>query len=398
MSHTVLKTSDPLFVQAVARLRTSKKDLEATRPPHVCSLTRCNPQGEASLYPGQPQLTCNVFLCKHGIIHLCTEDECKLYGNSPTGTCPISGFQFGRHISSFERGNEKSWNASKNEGMGNQEMKSVMMLDEDDLITTTTTTIVAVETTVVKKRKTARSIPIEDLRQRATTLINLLLYSNNRKRCNQVAHDQHLAEATMAKNIYISEMANLNQLPYWPDLYRIDAYFSSKPLPFEDLKYDEWLSHYYTHIILHVWELVQKFYVPVQQKIYDKETKEEIRPRLNFENVALGTLYIMRRGFRVNNSIDLLPQDDFLFVHLPSESQLHSFFDIKKSRLTEGDNVIARAYENAMSGKGLMLTQELIINFDALPSRKEAKVEDFERISLKRSSTGEVLFMPKSRK
>ena len=104
----------------------------------------------------------------------------------------------------------------------------------------------------------------------------------------------------------------------------------NQPLKLEILDYDEDYVRKYTEIVLHVHAIIEKYHTDV--------------PKIDI--LTLGTLYIMRQGFVVNN-VPLLPSDTFLLYNLPEINDLPSF-GYGKRKIAIGTQIIEFVLKRAL--------------------------------------------------
>jgi hypothetical protein len=350
---------DPLFSKSLAVIRAKKQDLQDIRERHACSAKFCNPQSELAFGNNHQCFATNVFLCNFGSVHICSENACEYYPHSSTHTCHVSGFQFGTTVSNYDKNNSRSW------------------FSKPEHVTTLGPTVTAPQEPLVKKRKHVyQTISTEDAESRSGAMLKLLLFSNYRHACNKSAIERFKEEAREARITYLKQQESNGQLPYWSDIYRISSHHMSQPLPLREFEFSTALHDYYVSIMCQVWLMVIKYYLTA--------CNDQIPPRLNFENVCLGTLYSMRQGIRTADNVMLLPKDDFLLINLPIGNQL-LFFNIKKNRIGKGETILKITYEHAFTLNAPL--PEITINVNLLPQKNGTKLEN----------NGQKLFMPTSR-
>lgn len=398
----VKSPKDPKFKQCIIRLRVLKekrKTLTDSRQQHVCDPNLCAPESEASLQAPNP-IACNIFMCRYGSVHLCTEDHCKLYGGVPGNICPVSGLQHSSiDASSYDKHKPHTWYRQQEERRSNiQTMTARFLLtgNDDEIMVKEERLTVIREEVVKRKKRTAytKQISEEEANTEAGRIVKLLLYSPERRIFIEKCIQRNLQLGEEAKAQYVrQQLYEEHQLPYACDMYLYKAYQSSRPLPLKEFAFDPDLHRYYVFVIMQVWQMVQRFHVPRNQKQYD-EDHIEIVPRLNFPAIALATLYLMRKGHRQNN-IQLLPADDFLLLNLPHVN-IYGEFGLEKSLVTIGDKLITGAYENALQDNTPIA--DIVLDLEKMPIKETHKIIETDRGLVKLSSNGEQLFMPSSRK
>lgn len=407
---TIFNEKDPLFKKSIMRLVQEKQKrgtLSDARDTHVCDPSYCQPECEQMIC-APPYIASNVFVCRMGSVHLCSADTCTLYSVDQTNTCPISGFQMGTDVSSYSKDDYRTWKNPKAEkqsmgiSQGGNTAQWLLSGGGDSPRQMVEERISIVKKTFAmpdvpakrKRRKRAYSQQMseEDAKTAASNMVKLLLYSRNRHTCIEKAIARYRQQGDDAKNTYIKTQKEMGQLPYVADMYRLMAHYRDQPMPMKEFEFNENTHNYYTFVITQVWDIVQRFHVPLNKKRYEGEV--EMVPRLDFTAIALGTMYLMRKGVR-RNQIELLPSDNFLLMNLPGINML-SEFGIEKSLVTKGDKIISEAYDNAFS-EGASVS-EVMLEMEKLP-RPENSVFTKERgMLVKISSSGEKLFMPQSRK
>ena len=390
MEGKVVERTNSLFPATLLRLRAGKEvDIKTCEETHICDATTCVPESEAMLVArgalSAPSLTCNVFLCNVGCVHICTQDSCSLYHSFANGTCPVSSFQFGINVSSYSKDDYRTWkNPRAEHQLGVRRLLPNGQAPDP------------VPAPKKRRKVHGRQLSEEDARAKASKMVKLLIYSKYRRDRIDQAIERNRQEGINAKHTYVREQHSAGQLPYVPDLYRVGASFSSREVSMKEFAYNEHTHNYYVFVILHVWNVLQRFHVPRRDKRFsDPESQCEIVPRIDFESVSLGTLYAMRKGV-IKRGTELLPCDNFLLLNLPSINEL-TYFGLEKSLVTKGDKLISAAYDNAF-GDGASIG-DIVIDMDKIPERHESRIiVQSDSSMLKISSSGEKLFMPVSRK
>lgn len=333
---------------------------------HMCDGPTCNPQNEAAFCSAP--LTVNVFLCRLGTVHLCSEYECPYYSETHSQVCPISRIQLGGGpaTSSYDAGDFRTWYAKMDTGTA--------------ATGTATGTANAVPPPPLPVRH--RVITADELTARASAMVKLLLFSKFRVWCNNVAYTGYKQESRDSLITYRKSQLAKRQPMHMTDKYRLQAHFTSQRLPYTIYEFSPGLHDYYVSICMQVWSMALQFYVPCHEKRYDpSDGVTEIAPRLDFEQLCLGVMYTMRQGRSVQG-VTLLPKDDFLLLNMPLISHLTAF-GIGKNQVTKGEKVISQMYENAMAVR--VDLRVLAIDVNLLPQKND-------------DSSGEKLFMPTSRK
>lgn len=350
--------NDPQFHLVVKRLRQGKNDISDVRKKHACSGVMCNPQSEIQMI-NQGTLTGaaisnNVYLCRYSVIHVCSESSCTLYMANALQTCPVSGFQLGTMVSSYDKNDYRTWEKGK-------ETETNVKRERDE------------ECNVKKEEqkpqpKRYRPLILEKTaKEMASDIVIKLLYSNCRSERNKAAIQEFEKQSIMARNTYVQQRAAIRQLPYLTDIYRLIAHFTSQILPLVEFETDPYLVEYYSCVIYQIWLLIVKYHIPQKEKQFT-EVGEEILPRIDFGTVCFGVLYGMRQGITIEGT-ELLPRDDFLLCNLPMISEL-AYFDIKKkNKITRGNALLVQMYQNAIRDGAI--PQDLILDITKLPERNK---------------------------
>jgi hypothetical protein len=369
-AHHIERSQDPAFGTSIQRIRARKTDMSDVRRDHMCGALVCNPQGEAAFY--EHPLTSNVFVCRFGAVHLCSEYECPFYSETHDQICPISQLQLsgGPATSSYNASDSRTWYAKLENG---------------------TSTTAPLSTAPLPTRPRIRTITDDDLHTRASAMIKLLLFSTARIKCNNLAYETYIQQARDGLHTYRKLRLTKRQPPYQSDRYRLRAHFTSMPLPYSVYEFNANLHDYYVGICMQMWHLAMRFYVADGEKRYDPaDGVTEICPRLDFGHLCLGVMYTMRQG-RSIGGIVLLPKDDFLLINMPLISHL-SVFNLCKNQVTKGEKILSQMYENAVAER--VDPRILALNVSLLPQKREESVD----ATVKLGSNGEKLFMPTSRK
>ena len=305
--------TNPLYPVVVGRLkRACKVSAAGIIPHHYCSRFFCSPQNEVQYIRSgtlqQPCLSNNVYICKFGTLHLCTEKTCALYADAIDHTCPVSGIQYGvTGNSSYDKNDYRTWNGGLSDP----------------------------HPTVTGKSKRPRAEPTAtNVQQHVTDLVELLLYSNKRITCNSIHTNKLKQHAKHATDTYVNEQNRRRQLPFLTDVYRINAQCTSAPLPYAVLVRDPARVAYYTAAVMHIWNLID-----VTNRRLSDATE-----------VALGTLYTMRTGIAYDKD-QVLPEDVYLNEHLPKFNDLTEF-GVDKTNVTCGMTIVRNVIENIVSTTG----------------------------------------------
>jgi len=350
---------DPLYGQLVQELKAKRTDIifggnEKIRN-HTCSARECDPIS----------INSNVYLCKYGVIHVCSETRCEYYTHRPNKTCPISGIVMEHTIiahNTYDKNDARTWK---------KESELVAAVSERDAKPK--------KASIVKHHPSTKV-----LTNTAEEVVTQLLYSQHRVRCNDAATQNLEEKAKKSKQTYINERFKKRQLPYLSDLFRITAAVFSEELPYVIYTFNHSLVQYYTAIIMQVWELVIKYAVPHKQKVFDVDSGFELMPRIDFDSIALATMYAMRQGMEFEG-LSALPLDEFLQDNLPRLSDLDTYFSISQNKVTRGTTLLLNVYQNAKNDGASM--QEICLDMSKLPRKDQdygiEKIGDKKRLKEK---------------
>lgn len=336
---------DPLYGQLVQELKTKRTDVvfggnERIRN-HACSQRECNPIC----------INSNVYLCKFGVIHVCSETRCEYYAHQLNKTCPVSGIVMEHtlvSLNTYDKNDSRTWKK------------------ESELIASGSTA--PTPANVIPKKPKKKQIDNKTLLFPAEEIIVQLLYSHHRVRCNEAALQNLEENAKKAKQTYINERFKKRQLPFLSDLCRITTTVFSKELPYVIFTMNYAFIAYYKAIIMHVWQLVVKYAVPYKQKVYDPQSGIELVPRIDFDSIALAIMYAMRQGMEFEG-MQALPLDEFLQDNLPRLSDLDTYFSISQNKVTRGTTLLLNVYQNAKNDGASM--HEICLDVSKLPSKDQ---------------------------
>jgi hypothetical protein len=344
MMRIIEDESDPQYGEEVNKLREMRKnDLifgggGSKMRFHFCTNKECSPQNNGN----------NVYLCKYGVVHLCSASRCEYYNTTQSMTCPISGIVMEHSVvaqNTYNKNDSRTWRS---------EEAIVGALSESRL-----------SEPLSKKKK--QSHIDETLRNNAENVVVNLLYSSNRDRRNRVALDYMNERATKARQTYVNERFKKRQLPYASDMCRVTATVYAQALPYVLYAYDDVMIQYYVEIIVQVWALVQKYAVSYKDKVFDQDNKEMI-PRIDFESIALATLYVMRERTQYEGAV-ALPRDTFLFHNLPQLFDLDTYFSVSQNKVTKGTALLLMVYNNAKNDGAAV--EDVCLNLKLLPNKDE---------------------------
>lgn len=347
--------SDPQYGFLVIKLKSSRTDLISGGSKfrnHVCSNKECSPQNNG---------VSNVYLCRYGIVHICSPTRCEYYAHTQSKTCPLTGIVMEHTIVSqntYDKNDSRTWKKESElvGALSESKLSEHKKREEEDGDG---------GVLLLKKKKTNYS---EDaMRDNAERVVVNLLYSSSRERRNKVAFELMDEKAKKARQTYVNERFKNRQLPYASDMCRVTATVFSQPLPYVIYSYDEIMIRYYVGIILQVWAIVHKYAIPHKEKVYDAFNVEVI-PRIDFESIALAVLYSMREGMEYEG-VCALPRDEFLVENLPQLNDLDTYFGVSQNKVTKGTTILLTVYTNAKNDGAPV--EDVCLNVSLLPDKNE---------------------------
>ncbi len=326
----VTSFDSPLIEEVVKRLHQGKQDMEVVRKRHECSITMCNPQTERDIIgPNVTPLSSNIYLCRYGVVHICSQETCDLYQYDHRQTCNISGVQYGQLESTYDKNDFRTWR-NKAEAIIEKPVAAAA---------------------IAKAKRVAKQPKAGDLFLKAQNLVAALLYSDTRAQLNAAQAQVYADRARKDNADYVAQRARIKQLPYLSECVSIIRGIKSLPLPFIEYQYSQYQVDYYASIIMQVRGL-SKQYLP--------------NAKVSFEEVCLGTLYTMGQGLRINKH-DLLVKDLFLDGALPPFGLL-SHFGIRRDRVTAGRTHLVMLYTTALGSD--VAPEMLMLRLRELPDPK----------------------------
>lgn len=374
--------SDEQVAASAERIRKARKDMVLSYVQHKCSAQRCMPLSEHALVESghlePPALTSQVYVCRFGAVHVCTADACELYRDTVAHTCPLSGINHGGQVSAYSRHDSRSWFAPSVD-------RSVAPRPSRPPVPPALSKTAA----VLKKLEAYTE---EQVRERASHMVKLLLFSNARVKLNDAVIARRVQDAQHDCEEYRRAQRAARQLPYATDLHRIRGWITSQPFVLREYEFDEHLHDYYVGVIVQVWERVLQY-------AREGPTLALRTPHCDADTISIGTLYCMRKGM-VQNGHVMLPCDSFLAQNLPAIGDLAVHFDVNRNRITCGDSIVTAALLHALrcrGGASLDATKLQTLAAEELEDLRRS-AQSKSRVPVKVSTNGDILFMPQSRK
>ena len=271
-----------------------------SRPGHSCSVKYCDPQNEQTLIrrgllAGPCVLPEHMYVCIYGDIHVCNENICMV-----EGPCLVSGMTMGivHEYSSYNSKDARTWE---------------------------------------KKDEKPKSIvpAVQKQYDQVEYLIDTLFYSPKRKDIVSTWTKQRNKLTKKYKDTYIKACekkrvpVNLIHLAMLEAQYNVPCPIKAKPERDMDRLYQ------YTKLVMQMIQFMG----------------DEANNCLDI--VALGMLYKMQQGIRINN-VTLLPKDSYLVGILPPMNDLTKL-GIDKKKINRGEQMIMGLYESIeRQGKNLI--------------------------------------------
>jgi len=266
------------------RLR-GDRTFESLPTEHMCRVPFCDPQNEIGLIkrgilkPPAILTETNAYICKYGVIHVCSEFTCMA-----EGTCPVSGASMGyvNEYSNYDPSDPRTWEVNKD----------------------------------AKKPKRQNDATAEE---KIEYIIEELLYSPKRKKIHDKLYAQSQKLMKKEKTNYLKQCKNAKEV----NLIKLAMIITKHTTQRSGMNY--MLEKYpilvtkYTALILDIYEQIKK----VTNK------------KVNVESVTLACLYKMQQG----GVQGLLEPDVYLARNLPELAHLHEF-GFNKTRFTDGEKLI----------------------------------------------------------
>lgn len=377
----VESVDDARVMQSVIRIvKARENELEASRPRHACSNLRCNPLNEGSLIrQGRlvgPAVTSNVYVCKLGATHVCSESACELYSDSGNGTtCPVSGMQHRTEVSSYSRTDARTWGGDTKKPAPKKTKKKKRPPSGPSNATAA---------------QRMSDLGEETVKHASGEIVTRLLFGERRVRRNDAEISARKVRAEKRCDKYRRYMATQRQLPYESVLACIVAESTSRPLPLREYEYCEAMHNYYTDIVYQMWTHIVRY--------LGQDATATKRRHCDPETVCVSTLYSMRSGLTDAGRV-MLPMDAFLRDNLPDVCDLATYFGIERSRLSHGSHMLTAALKYSLQTYGqATLRADLMAVATADDVKAFERAQGHARVPIKMSSSGETLFMPQSRR
>ncbi len=314
---------------------------------HSCSPNYCSPvkQGDDS------------YICKYGQTHVCSEDVCGF-----DEVCPVSGMSFGllHDYSDYNpldnRTWGKDWRPSNLISDAHAEKILKKYVPPDALASSGTYPKDHKDSTLDPPSGGSR-LNVDEAFTKIETLIEKLIYSDQRKRINTDWVNMQKKKARREIDVYIAECKD-KMIPV--NLVKLKMIETSP-------EYDTSIQH--LSILVRDQSIVAKYsnYAIKAFKNVQLYTKEKVCP----EAIALTVLYKMQQGMKVNDVI-IIPLDHFLVENLPVMNDLPKL-KIDKKKYTLGERLLSDMFASARKqGK---TDRELAIIEEAIGEEKLKKLK-----------------------
>jgi len=356
----------------------ARKDVMASKPrPHICSPQYCNPVCELDLVEAKilprssPIYHPAVYVCVFKQMHVCTSDRCMEYVGTVNGTCPVTGIYHGhtegekawvmpeKRTAHFKRNGVKalqgltatgiSADASREQQLQyRQTIERIETGHDGDDDTHPNIFNILKNTTGETKRPAAadeEELPLALVKKKkpkkyrnyeedARSIINKLLYSNERKHINDDKRDILIGKRNSVIRNYYEERKG-KEFPILVDVLGIKASFDMEPPHMKILKEAPERIAYYVSVIMQTWNIV-----------LDSPWAKS-NPGVRFEPHVLGVLYTMRKGLIIDNA-EYIPADKYL-LNLPVRIDLPLFDTAYTSKsITNYMKNLKNAYKSAI--------------------------------------------------
>jgi len=333
-----------LSLERIAHVKRQRGELYK-HVPHVCNKAYCDPCNESKLIM-DGLLTGNivdktVYLCNYRTIHICTPDTCTAVDN---GVCRVTGACWGfSGTSTYDKYDHRTWRSkTNNEAHTGKSDPIYQDTNEEQKVVEEKQQTIVEETLKKKKRKHKRAPTLNGIKKICETILITLLYDGQRQKINTRHVNRSKKQCKIAIEKYRTNCLKTHYPINLMHIVSLQYQFHLNPkLPIQT--YDIQIIEKYTVILVHMCQLVLKYYSNIEQNT-----------SLWIQSVALSALYRMRRGYTIN-SIEFLPQDPFLIYMLPEVREL-PYFGLAKNKLTRGDKIIDKVYDIAQQS-GVMLTE-----------------------------------------
>jgi hypothetical protein len=282
---------------------------------HLCSHEFCQPENGVNLFKRgllpESNYPEDLFLCKYGQFHQCSLSDCM-----DNGYCPISGMSDG------------------------------LIYDCRDYIRSNPKTFIVKPEPISVKRTNDDKIE---------ALVETILYSEFRKKINDMWWKKQMKLCKKEKDAHVEETRPINLIM----AAMIESTYRSQKPPLVILEFNQAKVRYYTQVILQMYEHVQKLLGGDD--------------RIQQDAIALGTLYKMQQGIRVDDTV-ILPVDRFLVDHLPLINDLPQF-KLDKRKFTRGEKLISQMIDNAKK-------KQIPLNEIAIHIQKDEEMMVFQPTAL----------------
>jgi hypothetical protein len=300
--------------------------------PHACSRLYCDPLNEISLvargYMDGPATTEHLYLCKFGQYHECGEEECGY-----DEVCPVSGMAHIEQmdISNYDSNKPITW-GKPSSLISDAHAERMMRKYVPETPHPQPAPRIVPE---------ARSVKLDEVFLRIESLIDRILFSDQRKKINATCTSQQARKSKREKDMYIAECAERRVPINMVQLIMIDTKYAKNIHMLNIIPRDDAMLTKYANFVLQV-------YIRVQHCMSEKVCPDAI---------TLGTLYKMQQGMKVND-VTLIPLDPFLANNLPLMNDLPKF-QVNKKKYTQGERLIFLMFDHGRKeGKS---EEELVI-------------------------------------
>ncbi len=289
--------------------------------------------------PG-PATTEHLYLCKYGQLHECG-DACTY-----EEICPVSGIAQVDQIilADYDSTNPLTWGPKPSYLISDAHAERLMKRYCPDP-----------PTTAEAAKPQQKMLKLDDTYLRIESLVDRLLFSDQRKKINATCMAQQTRKSKREKEMYLAECAE-RCIPFnLLHLMMIDAKYTRNVHLLNIIPRDDQLITKYANYVLQV-------YVRVQHACGGGGGGGGDGGKICPDAIALATLYKLQQGMKVND-VTLIPLDPFLADNLPLMNDLPKF-KVNKKKYTPGERLIFLMFEQGRKeGKS---EEELAIRSDSI--------------------------------
>ena len=380
-------------------MRQAQRDFAPNRHiAHTCSHAECAPMNEilcvqrGLLSASTRLLAPYVFLCRYGVVHVCTQTTCTRFMENTQGVCPISGISYGGiYQTDYDKEDSRTWYQKPQLSLqqsGEEQRSRVTRQKRSRSVLMSSADLFAPPPKKSDPQPSSHSVPVPlagdetqvtpavtapkpkkvrseaSVRARVRQIIETLLFSSVRDEFNESAMREHEARLQRERERYMQRCKELRQLPNIIDLHVLVNYYASKPLPLLNITMDAVMLQYYIGIVFQIWQKVNAYLDDSHASI-----------KISLDSVTLGALYALREGLSACG-LEIIPKDKVLCQRgvLPLINDINHFGFAKK-KVTAGEKLIVAAYDQALRLR--VSRDDLLIDFSLMEEQNAEPVQMF---------------------